>query len=92
VVSKDLLSILVCPDSHQPLQLADEALLDKVNRAIRAGRLTNRGGQAVSDVLEEGLVRQDAQWLYPVVDGIPVMLVDEAIFIGQLAEPNDNPS
>jgi uncharacterized protein YbaR (Trm112 family) len=29
--------------------------------------------------LAGGLVREDRQWLYPIVDDIPVMLVDEAI-------------
>ena len=79
MIDHELLDILVCPETKQPLHLAEDALLGRVNSAIAAGRLRNRGGQVVERELEQGLVREDGQVLYPVWDDIPVMLLDEAL-------------
>ena len=85
LVDPELLEILVCPETKEPVRLADSTLLERVNRAIRAGTLKNRGGEDVHDVVEEGLVREDDQVLYPVRDDIPVMLINESIPLGELA-------
>jgi uncharacterized protein YbaR (Trm112 family) len=79
VVDQSLLDILVCPETKQPLRVADAALLDRLNAAIRKGGVTNRGGQSVSAPVGEGLVRKDGSVLYPVRDDIPIMLIDESI-------------
>ena len=78
-VSPELLEILVCPETKQPVAPAPRELLAKVNEKIRAGTLRNRGGQPVAHELREGLVREDQHVLYPVDDGIPVMLIEESI-------------
>ena len=78
-VSEDLLSILVCPESKQPVALAGEDVLAKVNAQVEAGSLRNRGGDAVTKPVTEALVREDGKLLYIVDDGIPVMLIEEAI-------------
>lgn len=79
MVDQSLLDILVCPETKQPLQLADAALLARVNEQAKAGSLKNRGGQVVSSPLEGALVRKDGTVLYPVRDDIPIMLIDESI-------------
>jgi uncharacterized protein YbaR (Trm112 family) len=79
VVDQSLLDILVCPETKQPLSVADAALLDRLNAAIHRGGIKNRGGQAVSAPIDEGLVRKDGSVLYPVRDDIPIMLIDESI-------------
>ncbi len=79
MIDRQLLEILVCPESKEPVRAADAALLEAVNRAIAAGRVTNRGGEAVKDPIDGGLVRADGKFLYPVRDEIPIMLVEEAI-------------
>jgi uncharacterized protein YbaR (Trm112 family) len=79
VVDQSLLDILVCPETKQPLRVADAALLERVNTSVRQGNLTNRGGKSVATPVEQGLVRQDGTVLYPVRDDIPIMLIDESI-------------
>ncbi len=78
-VSQELLDILVCPETKQPVAPADEQTLASVNEKIRAGELRNRGGNPVEHELAEALLREDRKALYPVDDGIPVMLIDESI-------------
>jgi len=79
LVDQSLLDILVCPDTKQPVERAADDVLAQLNAAIREGSVTNRGGQAVVEPLEEGLVRSDGKVLYPVRDDIPIMLIDESI-------------
>ena len=78
-VSEELLEILVCPETKQPVSVADAALLAKLNAAIDAGTLRNRGGEALGKPIAEALVREDGRVVYLVDDSIPVMLVEEAI-------------
>ena len=78
-VATDLVEILVCPETKQPVRLATAPELAGVNEKIRAGTMRNRGGEAVKSELVEALIREDGRILYPVDDGIPVMLVEESI-------------
>lgn len=81
MIHPDLLAILACPDTRQPLAHADEALLARVNERIAAGGLQNVGGNDVTDALEAALVREDGQMVYPVRDDIPVLLREEGIAV-----------
>ena len=77
-MDKKLLTILCCPVTHKGLMLARADLLQAVNQAIGEGRLSNGDGAVLGEPLQEALVTDDGKLLYPVRDGIPVMLVDEA--------------
>lgn len=83
-ISKELLDILVCPDQRTPLSVADDDLLAALNRGVVEGALKNRAGELVEKALDGALVREDRQVAYPIFDGIPIMLVDEAIPLDQL--------
>lgn len=78
----NFLKILVCPETHQALELADEQLVKDLNARIEQGDLCNLGGAELKKTLESGLVREDGQILYPIIDGIPTLLSDEAIGLG----------
>jgi len=79
MIAKELLEILACPETRQPLRLAGEKELTAVNARIRAGGLRNRGSEEVTEPLEAGLVREDGKVLYPVLEDIPILLVEEGI-------------
>ena len=56
---------------------APAALVESVNRAIRD---VPAGGEPAG-VLDGGLVREDGKFLYPVRNGIPIMLIEERIAV-----------
>jgi uncharacterized protein YbaR (Trm112 family) len=78
-VDPELLEILVCPETRQPVTMAGDDLLAGLNERIRSNELRNRGGDAVGKPIEEGLLREDGKVLYIVDDSIPVMLIEESI-------------
>lgn len=86
MIAKDLLNLLVCPEDRTPVHLAEPELLDRVNEGIARGSVVNREGQPVSEPLQEALVREDGAVLYPVRDGIPVMLIGESISLEAIHE------
>lgn len=78
-IDQQLLDILACPETKEPVSLADEVLVAKINAAIEAGTLQNRAGEAIKEKIDGGLVREDKKYLYPIRDDIPIMLIDEGI-------------
>lgn len=83
-MDKRLLSILRCPVTHKGLSLAKSATLKEVNAAIDLGNISNRDGQILVDALSEALVTDDGKVLYPIVNGIPVLLEGESVNMEQL--------
>ena len=83
-MDKRLLSILCCPVTHKGLALAKSDLLSKVNDAITSGSLENRDGETLTGALKEALITDDGKILYPVNDGIPVLLEGESVTLEQL--------
>ena len=56
-----------------------EELARAERRRSTAATLRNRGGEPVRAAITKALVREDGKVLYPVDDGIPVMLIEESI-------------
>jgi uncharacterized protein YbaR (Trm112 family) len=79
MLDPELLKLLCCPETYQPLHLADSALLEQLNQKLLAGTLSTRGGRKISEPLAAGLVRADGQLLYPIRKQIPVLLIEEGI-------------
>ena len=83
-MDKRLLSILCCPVTRKGLNLAKPDLLKKINTAIGDGKLVNHDGAELSESLDEALITDDGKIMYPVNDGIPVLLEGESVGLSQL--------
>jgi uncharacterized protein YbaR (Trm112 family) len=83
MIDKVLLDILCCPETKQNLELLNEQTVQKINKAIKEGKVTNRGGEAVKETIDSGLLREDRKYFYPIREDIPIMLIDEAIAFEQ---------
>ncbi len=81
-----LLEILCCPVSKTPLTRLPASRLKKLNEAIGRGAVQYVNGDAVPETLREALVTEDSKVVYPVVDGIPVLLGDKGIGTTQLTD------
>ncbi|MBN8716824.1 MAG: Trm112 family protein [Xanthomonadales bacterium] len=82
-MDRKLLDLLACPATRQPLSLLEAAGLDALNRAIAAGQVARGDGTPQREPLREALVTRDRKTAYRIDDGIPVLLVEEAIATAQ---------
>ena len=85
----DILATLCCPEDRLALSPASTKLITEINNAIRSGQLQNRAGQIVEHLIDGGLTRADGKFLYPILEGIPVLVRDEAIPLAQLGHKLD---
>ncbi len=83
-MEKRLLNLLRSPVTHKSLSLARREMLGRVNTAIKAGEVSNRDGEVLAEPLTEALVTDDSKVLYPIANGIPVLLEGESISLEQL--------
>jgi uncharacterized protein YbaR (Trm112 family) len=74
-----LLDILCCPITRRALKGMPADELERLNVAIGNGELRNQGSQTVTGPLAEALITLDGELVYPVRDGIPLLLADECI-------------
>ena len=85
-VDGKLLEILCCPVSRAPLQRVSQTQLDALNAAIARGGVRTIEGEPVEGTLGEALVTEDRKVIYPVEDGIPVLLEEQGIGTTQLQD------
>ncbi len=79
MLDSKLLDILCCPETRVALKMASAERLAALNSAISAGSLKNIAGENITEPLTEALETEDGSRIYPVREGIPVLLSDEAI-------------
>ena len=80
-MDKELLEILCCPKTRQGLRELDGQELSDLNAAIARGAVKDEQGRAIKRGVEAALVCQDGVRAYPVRDGIPVLLSEEALVL-----------
>ena len=90
-MNEDILQFVRCPISHSTLSLASDALIERLNERIESGTLVTRIDRVVDEPLELGLVDAEQSVLYPVKNGIPTLIPDEAISIANvMSEPGSD--
>ena len=78
-MNQDLIKILCCPETKQKVEFADKEIIREINKKISAKQLRNREGVLLTNRIDDGLVREDKKYLYPIKSDIPIMLINEAI-------------
>jgi uncharacterized protein YbaR (Trm112 family) len=73
--------LLRCPETRQPLTVAPQEMIESLEAARLSRGLHDHSGNAVEFALEMGLLREDGRRLYPVRDGLPVLLIGESIVL-----------
>ncbi|MDK3159274.1 Trm112 family protein [Kamptonema cortianum] len=79
------IKFLVCPETHNQLCWADSNLIANLNAKIQHNQVKNRGGDAIIQPLEQGLLCEAQNYLYPVESGIPVLLKERAIALNDIS-------
>ena len=74
-VDPELLEILVCPKSHGTLELVP--LPDSLRTELVEKYRSHFRDE--EPVVEQGLLCEESQLVYPIVSDIPIMLIDEAL-------------
>ena len=83
MISADLLELLRCPVTGQRLQVADATMLAKANALTNATDRGQRGNRLPSGLgaITAALVSADQKMLYPLREGIPMLLAEAAVVL-----------
>ena len=77
MIPADLVELLRCPQSGQALTLAEPEVIARFNE--QRSRASSAAGPMVRQPLTDALIRQDRLLLYPIRDGIPILLAEEGV-------------
>ena len=84
MIKKELLEVICCPETKQDLKLADQKIIDQINKLIEKKELFDRSEKSIEGKIDGGLIREDKKFLYPIKEEIPVLLIEESISLEKI--------
>lgn len=78
------IEILRCPITKTAVKEAEPETLAHLLAVQQSGKLTNCGGDTVSETFDAGLLSEDGRYFYPAYDSIPALMNSEAIDLQNL--------
>lgn len=73
-----------CPLTGKPLQLADDAMVQKINDLIQNRTLMNADGNLIEKPVQGGWYSEQARRFYPIRDSIICLIVEQAFDLDSL--------
>jgi ubiquinone/menaquinone biosynthesis C-methylase UbiE/uncharacterized protein YbaR (Trm112 family) len=86
LMDKQAQAILRCPITKQGLRLLKPQEIPLLNDRMTRGELLHRDGTPVKVSIESGLISRDGRFVYPIIDGIILLLETLAIPVGEEKE------
>jgi uncharacterized protein YbaR (Trm112 family) len=83
-LDRKLLDFICCPVTRSSLELLPERELAQLNDLIASKRIRNREDTLVDAPLTEALVTRSGKLIYPIRDGVPLLLEEEAMALQQI--------
>ncbi len=83
-IKKELLEILCCPVTKEPVEMLAADKLTRLNELIAEGKIKTVDGKPIEAKIVEALITTDGKTIYRIDDDIPVMLVDMGIPTDQI--------
>jgi len=82
-IANDLLDLLACPETHQPLVLASDAELSALKSAVQQGKAKRHDGKGAASSFDGALLAQNKRVVYLIEGGIPNLLIDERLELSE---------
>jgi len=82
------LAALRCPVTKRPLDTLPADSLNTLNERIQAREIVDNGGRIIDAPLDDALITDTGSVIYPVTDGVPVLLEIEGIASAQINAPD----
>ena len=79
MIDEKLIEMLRCPVEGGALTLVEPEMVARINQDIEHGEIRDSLGQRIEQPIQGGLINESKTRVYPIRNGIPTLVADEAI-------------